>query len=467
MLLSLHSQSGSSFPLAIRRLGSSPMRTPFRSLLTSLALLFTAHLSCAHSEGLSLSGPERDKTEIVLIAAHHSVLFLHPGYTPAILRALLTKISPAAVCIEALPEDVFEWRKNDSLIPTWPQELYATMTWAKKREILVWGADWREPQKQEQSQSSKEKQSSVTTVGERLQKFKKFYRDLIIWEAEQAFGESKEDIESTHNLEALAKVESVITDAISPEERASYNLRDDRITQNILNVASKCPGMRIAVVFGAYHYLPQVRRLQKQPHIRVIATTEFFPLRNQEVGAEWHDGDTVLLLGVNLDSWQILGAPQSRNHQRSKSLLNKLSETYGPESPISQYYQAKWRLLFGDLAKAKEILEGVVRKGTQTTLPYYPDRRWSWPPFPDIELKAKFYLATIFDLENRHEEAVALYRQLLELKPQSKLTPQAWGGSYIDLRKYIESLIGDAYQGGLWEAFQADEALIPSPRVSR
>ena len=397
---------------------------------------------------------ENEKTEIVLIATLHSILFLNPRYTPAHLRALLTKINPVAVCIEELKDT----QESISRLPTWPQELYATLTWAKKKNVPVWHVDWEDKEQIRQIQSSQKQLPNENMTEKRFKEFKASYRNLIIWEAKEVFGESNNDIESWHNIKRLEGIELKTRGSISQKTKTSDDIRDDHIADNILNVASKYRRKKIAVVYGGYHYLPQTRRLEKHKHIKLTSASKYLPLSKQEVEAGWHDDDAFILLGANLDSWEILGAPQSRNHQRSKNLLNRLS-LKDPHSPITRYYKAKWRLNFGDLSKAKKILEGILEDGTKTSLPYQPHPRWSWPPFSTIEQKARFYIAAIYDLENRHEKAVMHYKQLLDLRPESLLIAKHWRSAYMDLRWYLESLITDPYRGGLWEAFRVSEAI--------
>lgn len=422
------------------------MKKFYRAKITDLMLILIICQILGQGHASPQVITENEKTEIVLIATHHSVIFLNPRYTPAHLRALLTKINPDAVCIEELKDT----QENISRlpIPTWPQELYATLTWAKKKNVPVWHVDWEDKGQINQTQSSQKQLPNENTIERRFKEFKASYRNHIIWEAKEVAGESNNDIESWHNIKRLKEIELNTSDAI----------RDDHITDNILNVASKYRGKKVAVVYGGYNYLPLTRRLEKHKHIKLTPASKYLPLSKQEVEAGWHDDDAFILLGANLDSWLRLGAPQSGNHQRSKYLLNKLS-LKDPHSNITRYYKAKWRLNSGDFSKAKEMLEEILEDGTKTSLPYQPNRRWSWPPFSTIEHKARFYIAAIYDLENRHEKAVMHYKQLLGLKPEGLLLAKHWRSAYYDLRWYLESLITDPYRGGIWEAFRVVEAL--------
>ena len=127
----------------------------------------------------SQAASERKKTEIVLIASHHVALFLHPRYTLAHVRALLTKIKPDAICIEALSD----WEWSSQPIPTFPQEHYATLTWAKGGKVPVYGVDWEIPGEWDKFLASQQQSQSSTTVEKRWARFQTAYRPQVTWES--------------------------------------------------------------------------------------------------------------------------------------------------------------------------------------------------------------------------------------------------------------------------------------------
>jgi hypothetical protein len=394
-------------------------------------------------------------TEIVLIAAYHPVMFLHPGHTPAHLRALLTKINPDAIGIEKLPQ----WRLSPEAIETFPQELYAILTWASMKAKPAYGVDWAPKGNVEPVTGANVGQGDASNVEKRWEAFRTSYRGIVTWEAKEAFGESDEDIVSYHKMENLQQCESRMQSEFSPEERADNVVRESGIVQNIISVASMYPGGRIAVVFGAGHTLSLSKRLQGQANIHVTLAGSFLPLSPQEVERGWHQDDAILLLGESLDSWIIPAAPQSRDHRRTRELLDRLSKVYSASSPVSSYYQAKWKLLQEDLEGAKKILSEVEAQDLSFVLPYVPDRRWCWPPLKSFKYKAIFTLATIYDLQDNHSTATSLYRSLLEPESGVDLEPIAWewasSETRYDLRAYIESLIQTPYRAGPREAFRA------------
>ncbi|MGQ0702343.1 MAG: hypothetical protein ACT4PM_04330 [Gemmatimonadales bacterium] len=74
---------------------------------------------------------------MIFIGANHNLTVLHPGFAPAHIRALLSEIDPAGVCVEILAG----WGREAG-IPTYPQEQYTAITWADHRGVPVHAVDW-------------------------------------------------------------------------------------------------------------------------------------------------------------------------------------------------------------------------------------------------------------------------------------------------------------------------------------
>ena len=386
-----------------------------------------------------------DQPEVVFIAANHNLTFLHPGFTPAHIRALLSKIHPAALCLEVLPD----WDRRLG-IPSFPQEQYAAMTWAERAGVPVYGVNWATPEVQALPPIERMRYVDLVERGPQFEQFREEYRQTVLWTALRAFAESTDDLESLQRG-LPAAVESW------PSEETGAAIRDDRIAENIRAVVARYPGQRIAAVFGTYHYLPQKRRLAEH-RIRVVSAVQYLPLDAERIDAGWHPDDAVVLLGTNLDDWRILGALQSRNHQRTKELLDRMKGER-PNSVLLRYYDARWRMLLGDLEAASPALERLAREGTTTAIPYLADARWCWPPFRTYEQRARFYLGVAFDLAGEHETALSHYRALLRLSDDELAVPALIGGRRVDLRPYLESLVKTPFRAGVFEAFRAAVAM--------
>jgi hypothetical protein len=383
------------------------------------------------------------RSEVVFIGANHNFTFLHPAFSPAHLRALLSKIAPAALCLEIPPE-----RPRTQGIPTFPQEQYAAMTWAQREGIPVYGVDWETPEGQAQSPVVRMDNVEPLEQGDRFARFRESYVGTVQWTAAQAFGEASNDIESYQRTQPSLAVDRW------PEEEIGARVREDRIAENIRAVLAKHPGGRIVVVFGTAHYLPLKRRLESTEAIGVLPPSRYFPLEPDRLEEGWHPDDAILLLGTNLDDWRSIGFPQSRNHQRTKELLDRLRRERS-NSVVTRYYEARWLMLFGDLDKSRPVLRRIADGGGASVLPYQADVRWSWPPLRTFEQKARFYLAVANDLAGDHSAAAKEYRALLNLPEGQLVVPAIWPAIRLDLRPYFESLVKTPYRGGVFEAYRA------------
>src|SRR5688572_14347820 len=95
------------------------MTAPSRMLMV---LVVGAALS--ESSVMVAANRQGRNSEVVFVGAQHTLSFLHPGFSPGHLRALLSKIDPVAVLIEQFADFHSEVK-----IPTFPQEVYAAVTW--------------------------------------------------------------------------------------------------------------------------------------------------------------------------------------------------------------------------------------------------------------------------------------------------------------------------------------------------
>jgi hypothetical protein len=415
--------------------------SPVRRVLSVAAV---AILASAAQPSLAQERQPPALSEVMFVGANHNLAFLHPDFSPAHIRALLSKIAPAVLCLELKPD----WPRDNG-IPTFPQERYAALTWAAREGIPVYAVDWETPGVR--ALPPIERMADTAALLEQSDRFKRFresHHATILWTAAQAFGETADGLESFQRTQLPLRVDHW------PEEDSSSARRDDQIAENIRRVLAKYPGQRVAIVYGSYHYLPLKRRLESNPGIRVVPPLRYFPLEPDGIRAGWHPDDAVLLLGTSLDDWRSIAMPQSRNHQRTKELLDRLRRER-PNAVVTRYYEARWRMLFGDLNASRPVLQQIAREGGASVLPYLADPRWSWPPLRTFEQKARFYLAVGNDLAGDHDAAVSEYRGILSLPEDQLVVPALIGARRIDLRPYIQSLIATPYRGGFLEAYRA------------
>lgn len=407
-------------------------------------VLITASALALAGQVVAQGVTARRTVDVVFVGFNHNLAFLHPGFSPAHIRALLSRIRPVAVCLELLPD----WETLGD-IPTFPQEQYAAITWAREARVPIFGVDFAAPGSPDTARMT---ELSASALRRRFEEFQVSYRDLVSWTASRAFGESADDIVAYHREQVPEEVRTW------PQESQQLIVRDDSIAENIRRVTRRYPRGPVAVLLGGYHYYPQKRRLERDGEMRVRSALAFLPLSVSEVEAGWHPDDAVLLLATNLDDWRILAAPHSRNHQRTKDLLDRLRGER-PGHVVTRYYEARWQLLFGRLDRAIPILEGIVTDSGDTRLPYRPDPRWSWPVFRTYEQKARFILALALEVAGDHAAATRHYRELLALPADQLVVRSLWRHRFLDLRPYLMSLIETPFQGGIEEAFRASRAM--------
>jgi len=253
-------------------------------------------------------------------------------------------------------------------------------------------------------------------------------------------------------------IDSVYQEVAEESPDPDWVRRDDKIAENIMRTARQFPGKRIAVILGSYHLGPQAKRLGRQPAVRVLDVKKFLPLRKEEVEAAWQKTDYYLVLGSSLDGYLVPAIQHTRNHQRSRELLDRL-KALDSASALTRYYEAHWNLIFGRHDKATALLQSIISEESTERVPCHPCSEWSWPPWPRVYDKAMFTLATILDREGKRDSAIAIYKRLLATLPSNRLRPRFRGpGTYYDLRWYVENLIQEPYSGGVQEAFRAREA---------
>lgn len=417
-----------------------------------LKLLFSVILLIANVTLSFAQVGEVQKTEVVLIGGIHFNHVFHPDNSPAHLRALLKRLEPDVIALENPPE----WQEEARHYWTYLPEYYVGELFAKENGLPVEGIDWQGPLDARQVAWIRSIPTLDTLWANVQQWSRRFWSLGGTQAAQHAFGERTD--------EALPAVQARITlDMLDDFGRRFYEdptaqVRDDSIATNIRRLAKRYPGHRIAVLIGGAHLYPQRVRLEQFGDIQWLSAHDFLP-SEAEVQQALTPGDAKLLLGANLDSWSVPAIPQSRDHRRSKALLDFLTQVE-PEQASTIYFTAKWKQLFGGFGEAASLLDQIITDSPPDTLPWTPNSEWSWPPWQNITAKAIFVRATIHDMLGDHDTASSLYKQLLESIPEYALKPRLRGPLlYYDLHWYLNSLIHEPYRGGAWESLRVWAAI--------
>lgn len=311
------------------------------------------------------------------------------------------------------------------------------------------GIDWRYPSVGRRC-FLPPRQGDTANAEERSRRQRVIDRGVAAWYSQLHFEEVPWGIDSVH-----AQVDRPVRDSVVGLD----SLREDRIAENILALAARHPGKRVAVVLGGLHLQTQPRRLRGHAGVRLMDARHFLPLTSSDVEAAWSPEDVYPLLGATIDSWITHGFPHVFNHGRSRRLLDSLTKR-APTSAAARYYQARWELMLGRYERAASLLDSLLAQRPGDLLPVYePESDWSWPPWSRIADKASFTRAILFDLQDRHPEAILLYEALLrDLAPVALNPPSRFGPGYYDLQRYLRSLIHEPYRGGPWESFRIQDS---------
>lgn len=385
----------------------------------------------------------RPPAEVVLVGTIHWWHLLHPGYTPAHLRALLARIHPDALAVESSPER----QKPSDYYWSFLPEIYVAAGYAAARSLPVVGIDqvpadtftcfWTEAWKGTSRRSG---------FG--------WIRGIASSDSLLAFGVTPVGIDATQRK---TRWEFLDADARAFAQDSAAFPREDKITVNIARVAAANPGKRVAVLIGADHLFPQTSRLSRLPGIRLIESSSFLPLASAELDSAWRTADLPLLLGASLDGLLAIAAPHTRSPQRTSALLDRLVQAE-PNGVFSSYYQARWHLTMGHYREAADLLEALLAKVPPDSLSLIPTERWSWPPFRHIYHKGLFLRGALYDLQGDHDRAARLYQQLLDSVPAHLLRPPRQGlFDYTDVAAYLRLLIREGFRGGATEAERSSD----------
>ena len=204
-----------------------------------------------------------------MIATQHFITDMPEGYTPGHLRALLTKVAPDVLAVEAptnvpdpwscAPYELWNVTKpwavtNDvEVLPTGWQDAEYGFALARMCELLMENGDWGKYQETEQKFQTSYAAQPLTCQFVNSAAHHSIWRDY--------HGE-------LHRLMG----------ADTPWEQ--WN---SEILRNVQQVCRAHPGQRVAVVFGGAHAYYLLDGLAQDTSVTIIPAEQFFPLTEEEV----------------------------------------------------------------------------------------------------------------------------------------------------------------------------------------
>lgn len=251
-------------------------------------------------------------TEVVLIATQHFIGDMPAGYTPGHLRALIKKVSPQVLAVEAPVNAENPWQYA-------PLECWQiTIPLAEKLKIPVKRAGWNVPDYQ-------------TRLGQMFEAFTK----------KGVYGQCEENERTFQQKSAQQSLTCQFMN--SPAEMSLW--RDyhaglhklygkdtpwedwnKKIVDTILTICKQYQGRRVAVVFGAAHIYYMHDALARQKGVTLIPVEKFFPLTDKEIGASTFPADYIKALRLlNFDQGNVQ-EPQLKELEKKLAQAQKYPE---------------------------------------------------------------------------------------------------------------------------------------------
>ncbi|MFH0965031.1 MAG: hypothetical protein V2A58_13610 [Planctomycetota bacterium] len=304
------------------------------TLAGRLCLAATLLSSCLRAEEAA--------TEVVVIATQHFITDLPEGYTPGHLRALLDKVNPQVLAVEAPTNLINPWAQA-------PFELAkVTKPWAEERGAEVVPAGWYEA-------------GYERGLSEMFREFEAQGKMPEYRAAEKTFQEESgkqpltcEFLNSDAGHALWREYHAKLRELYGKE--TPWETWNEKIARRVLAMCSENSGKTVAVVFGAAHCYYLLDRLSAEQGITLRPTQEFSPLSREEVEKETRARD--YLLALRLLNYGAL-APGVLN--RMEGILEKVKET-GQFSGDHDLFRGKYLLHRGKALEALEAFLAVARR---------------------------------------------------------------------------------------------------------
>ncbi len=213
--------------------------------------------------------------EVVIVGTQHFITDMPEGYTPGHLRALLARIRPDVVALEAPTNAADPWASL-------PYEAWnVTRPWADAHKILTAPVGWDVPDySQRLGRMFQEIQGRKdgAALGAELQAHEaRFQREVGSLQSMERMNDAA--------YRKLWKDYHAVLHRLYGKD-TPWEEWNARIADNLLALCRKHPGKRITVVFGAAHAYFLEDTLKAVPGVVLLPVEGFLPLDPQEVERE-------------------------------------------------------------------------------------------------------------------------------------------------------------------------------------
>ncbi len=262
------------------------------------------------------------------------------GYTPGHLRALLKKLSPQVLAVEAPSNAANPWDLA-------PLELAkVTKPWADKHGVVAVPVGWKDEKYQTQLTSMLE----GFGLGGQYAAYARVEQGFQKGIAAQAVTCGFMNSEKSHVL--WRKYHAGLHDLYGKD--TPWETWNAKILGNVIKVCRENPQKRVAIVIGWAHCYYLEDQLKKEKDLKLVPTEQFFPLSQEEVKAETQPRDYLLALRL-LNYTAVIPAQLDR----LEPLLEKIKDV--PEFQGDYHlFRGKLRLHRGEFGPAIEEFSTVA-----------------------------------------------------------------------------------------------------------
>lgn len=408
------------------------------------------------------------RPQVLIIGTDHAptCFWSAPGYTNAHLRAVLNAFKPTMIGIESSPA----WMAR-GIVNRVTYEAQVAIDWAAKDHVPVYGVDWAKLEDLAEMNRRglrrvREADPPPPTVAELRDEARQVAASLKPFWAELA--KHPNDLFrwlNTQGAEQRGKQDAErLRGSTGPEAKylQDFDYRNTRIVEQILALARRYPGAKLAVVMGFAHKWPLEQKLAAAGDVELVTWSTLPAIGDDDLATAWAPKDSLGTLRESLDGTLFYFNPQAVDMALVSTHLARL-EGAAIDTEEVRYFRARLLVLQKEFGDAEAMLRPLGASTSGERFSYRLTNGW-WE-FP-VAFMARVELAKIADLQGKREVALAGYRAALG--DLEKLTPEIPpDDAFRDLEAWITDGHFAFYRAWTCQAAQrALQAMIQEPFAS-
>lgn len=282
------------------------------------------------------------KPKVVVLGVGHSTQLINFDQQPAVIRAFINKVDPAAICIERSPE---EFSKNDFYEFTYEQQ-YVVVPYAKSIKKSLHPIDWL-PEEMDMDLAFGIKNLEVPRFTRGNQGFLGFtvftekndFEDGIYFADSKVYSEQIEKWYTKHPSK---------TSSDFPRRLFLYRtfLQAKRIEKVLENYSDKDT---ILVVIGSFHKNDIEKHLMESGY-SIVQPSSFGEINRQDINENFRPEDAYAILSFNL-----LGMQSNLNKLNPKIIDHAFGHLQKDTSAEKEFFRIKYDLYLSKITSKQAI----------------------------------------------------------------------------------------------------------------